>query len=48
MRELEYANSILYGIPAKHVGDITLDPPRQCQRASKTISPFIVFAAFCV
>jgi len=27
-------------------GDITLEALRQCQRASKVISPFIIFAVF--
>jgi len=27
-------------------GDITLAAPYQCQRASKVISPFIIFAVF--
>jgi len=27
-------------------GDITLAALRQCQRASKVISPFIIFAVF--
>ena len=27
-------------------GDITLEALRQCQRASKVMSPFIIFAVF--
>jgi len=27
-------------------GDITLEALRRCQRASKVISPFIIFAVF--